>query len=113
MGEGLSGQNLGSDCLSLSVVVGIGFPPLLSVWVLPPGSDCAPSEAGISLGPQPCCVRPPLAVWGCLCVSDPCHLISPMSVRLSPPSLGLPFGERLLWVCLLLSVCTWGPSAGG
>ena len=100
MGEGLSGHNLGSDCLPLSVVVGIGFPPCCLS-----GSSClgltVPLEGQYQSG-SPALLCAPLP--GCLGspVSGPCHLISPMSIRLSPPCLELPFDERRPWICLLL-----------
>ena len=70
MGEGLSGQNLGSDCLSLSVMVGIGFGPLLSVWVLPPGSDCAPQRLLLVWVPSPVvCAHLWLSGVACVCLT--------------------------------------------
>lgn len=98
MGEGLSGHNLGSDSLPLSVVVGIGFPPCCVF-----GSSClgltVPLKGWYQSG-SPALLCAPLP--GCLgsSVSGPCHLISPISVRLFPPCLELPFDERRPWICL-------------
>lgn len=82
-GRGSLGPGYGLT-LPLSVVVGVGFPPSVSVWVLLSGSDCSPHRPGFVWVPSP-------AVCACLwlsglglCVSGPVHLISPLCLSACP-----------------------------